>query len=141
APFKSESPLLERGRHTYRQLDASALSELGELDLVPVQRNRGMDAILRRQYRDRPVAVRVQRAHATALEAARLLARAGESKGCQLMILILTGESEPRPEASAWPARVVAVDSTRRQIAELLGLPRSAGARPRADGADQINLR
>jgi len=141
APFKTESPVLERGRDSYRQVDESALLELGELDLIPVQRNRGMDAILRRQYRDRPVAVRVQRPHETALEAAQLLARAGASKGCELMILIVTAETEQTADLDAWPARVMAVDSTRRQIARLLEPAPSSGARARADVADQINLR
>jgi site-specific DNA-methyltransferase (adenine-specific) len=141
APFKTESPLLVRGRDTYRQVDESALTELGELDLVPVQRNRGMDAILRRQYRDRPVAVRVQRRHETALEAAQLLARAGASKGCELMVLIVTAETEQSADLGAWPARVMAVDSTRRQIAKLLEPAPSSVARARAEGTDQINLR
>jgi site-specific DNA-methyltransferase (adenine-specific) len=141
-PFKTESPLLERGRDTYRQVDEAALLELGDLDLIPVQRNRGMDAILRRQYRGRPVAVRVQRPHETALEAATLLARAGASKSCELMILIVTAEQAPGPaEAAAWPGCVVALDSTRRQIAKLLEQPALSVARSRADGGDQINLR
>jgi site-specific DNA-methyltransferase (adenine-specific) len=141
-PFKTQSPLLERGRETYRQVDEAALLELGELDLIAVQRNRGMDAILRRQYRGRPVAVRVQRPHETALEAAELLARAGASKSCELMILIVTAELGPGvADAVAWPPRVVAVDSTRRQIAKLLEQPALAAARARADAADQINLR
>ncbi|HTV17189.1 MAG TPA: site-specific DNA-methyltransferase [Polyangiaceae bacterium] len=127
-PFKTESSLLERGRDTYRQVDATALLELGDIELIPVQRNRGMDAILRRQYRDRPVAVRVQRPHETPLEAAIALARAGESKRCALMLLIVT-DDDPGGSAAcdAWPARVVAVDSTRRQIAKLLGAATAIG--------------
>lgn len=129
-PFKTESSLLERGREAYRQVDPAALLELGELDLIPVQRNRGMDAILRRQYRGRPVALRVQRAHESALEAALLLGRAGASKRCELMILILTAPGALDDAGrSSWPERVVAVDSTGRRIAELLERPASSLSR------------
>jgi hypothetical protein len=113
-------------------VDEAALLELGELELIPVQRNRGMDAILRRQYRGRPVALRVQRPHETALEAATLLARAGASKSCELMILIVTAEQESSPaDSAAWPARVVSLDSTRRQIAKLLEQSAMSVARAR----------
>lgn len=141
-PFKTESPLLERGREAYRQLDEAALGELGELDPIPVQRNRGIDAILRRQYRGRPVAVRVQRAHETPRQAATLLARAGASKRCELMILIVTAPPGPdEAERGTWPAGVVAVDSTGRQIAKLLEQPALSAVGCRADAAGPINLR
>jgi site-specific DNA-methyltransferase (adenine-specific) len=133
-PFKTESSLLRRGRDAYRQVDADALVSLGELDLVPVQRNRGMDAILRRLYRGRPVAVRVQRPNESAEQAAELLARAGESKSCELMILIVTGgDAVGVASVSSWPARVVAIDSTSRQVANLLELPTLAAARAGAE--------
>jgi site-specific DNA-methyltransferase (adenine-specific) len=133
-PVRTESLLLRRGRDAYRQVDAAALLELGEVDLIPVQRNRGMDAILRRQYRGRPVAVRVQRAGESVERAAELLAQAGESKSCQLMILIVTADGAHGAQTdSRWPERVVAVDSTRRQIAKLLDLPALAVTRARAD--------
>jgi site-specific DNA-methyltransferase (adenine-specific) len=133
-PVRTESLLLRRGRDTYRQVDAAALLELGEVDLIPVQRNRGMDAILRRQYRGRPVALRVQRADESVERAAELLARAGESKRCQLMILIVTADGAHAAHTdSLWPERVVAVDSTRRQIAKLLDLPALAVTRVRGE--------
>jgi site-specific DNA-methyltransferase (adenine-specific) len=119
-PVKTESQLLQRGREAYRQLDASALAELGELDLILVQRNRGMDAILRQKYRGRPVAVRVQRPHETPQSAADLLARAGQSKKCELMILIVTGAASSTTPGASWPDKVIAVESARRQIAKLL---------------------
>jgi site-specific DNA-methyltransferase (adenine-specific) len=133
-PFKTESNLLQRGREAYRQVDADALVSLGELDLIPVQRNRGMDAILRRLYRGRPVAVRVQRPNESAEQAAELLARAGESKSCELMILIVTGDDAVGVSSvSSWPPRVVAIDSTSRQVANLLELPTLVEARAGAE--------
>jgi site-specific DNA-methyltransferase (adenine-specific) len=131
-PIRTESSLLRRGRDAYWRADASALSELGELDVIPVQRNRGIDAILRQQYRGAPVAVRVQRPGEAPHEAAALLARAGESKHCQLMILITTADGATVGQRP-WPERVVAIDSTSRQVSKLLASPAlAAGVRVRA---------
>jgi site-specific DNA-methyltransferase (adenine-specific) len=135
-PVRTESSLLQRGREAYRQLDGSALSvlaELGEGDLIPVQRNRGMDAILRQKYRGRPVALRVQRPHESEQQAAALLARAGASKKCELMILIVTGSVEASPPDASWPDKVFAVASARCQIAKLLETPALAASRASAE--------
>lgn len=120
SPFKTESALLQKGRAAYRGVDTAALAHLGELDLVPVQRNRGIDAILRRQYRSKPVAVRVQRPDESAEQAAQLLARAGQSKRCALMILVLTRGHEPEAPSAGWPANVVAIENTTLQIDRVL---------------------
>jgi site-specific DNA-methyltransferase (adenine-specific) len=119
-PLRTASALLQRGREAYRRTDAATLSELGELDLIVVQRNRGMDAILRQQYRGSPVPVRVQRPHESLQEAAELLSRAGTSKNCQLMIVIATHDRGPASQRAPWPERVISVDSTSRQVAKLL---------------------
>lgn len=119
-PFKTESALLQKGRAAYREVDPTALAELGELDLVPVHRNRGMDAILRRHYRGKPVALRVQRPGESAEQAAELLARAGQSKGCALMLLVLTRGQPLEPCSSRWPASVVAIENSATQIARVL---------------------
>jgi site-specific DNA-methyltransferase (adenine-specific) len=139
-PIKTASALLERGREAYRSVDAAALSELGELDLIAVQRNRGMDAILRQQYRGAPVPLRVQRPRESLQEAAELLARAGASKNCQLMIVIATHEGGATNEPSTpWPERVVAVDSASRQVAKLLqAAPLAAVVRANLEGADGV---
>jgi hypothetical protein len=81
----------------------------------------------------------VQRPGESALGAATLLARAGASKGCELMILIITGAEPSAIDAADWPPSVVTVESARRQIAKLLD--GRATARARADAGDQINLR
>jgi site-specific DNA-methyltransferase (adenine-specific) len=122
-PVKTESALLTRGRETYRQVNGSALAQLGDLELVPVQRNQGMDAILRQQYLGRPVALRVQRPGESLERAAALLARAGLSKRCERTILVIT---EPTPRSASdyrLPANMIAVDSPGRQIERALTLP------------------
>jgi site-specific DNA-methyltransferase (adenine-specific) len=119
-PIRTESVLLQKGRAAYRQVDRAALAELGELDLVPVQRNKGMDAILRQQYLGRPVALRVQRRGEPAEQAAQLLARAGQSKKCALMILVLTDAKDCKVTTSRWPANMVVIENTTTQIARAL---------------------
>jgi site-specific DNA-methyltransferase (adenine-specific) len=129
APFKTESALLQRGRQAYRQLDPVAHAELEGIDLIVVQRNRGMDAILRRNYRGRPVAVRVQRPHETRERAAASLARAGASKKCELMILIVTDSGGAAAPGAGWPEKVIVVENAPGQIARLLETHALAAAR------------
>ena len=136
-PVKSESRLLEKGREAYRAADARLLAELGELELVPVQRNKGMDAILRQQYQERPVAVRVQRPGESMDRAIELLQRAGRAAKCRLMVLLAReaeGEAQSAPrsgergkgaagakatasatKAAAWPENVLVIRSARAQ--------------------------
>lgn len=118
-PMRSESRLLARGREAYRAADAELLAELGDLELVPVQRNRGMDAILRAQVAGQPVALRVQRAGETLEEAAGRLLRAGRAARCGRMVLVARDTVGPRhPE---WPEQLIVIQSARAQLAQLLG--------------------
>jgi site-specific DNA-methyltransferase (adenine-specific) len=89
-PSKTTSELLKKGRHSYRTADENALAMLEGLDCVPVQRNKGIDAILTEQVGGRPVPVRVQRPHESITEAARKLFRAGQTKHAKAMFLVAT---------------------------------------------------
>lgn len=119
-PMRSESALLAKGREAYRAADAELLAELGDLELVPVQRNRGMDAILRAQVAGQPVALRVQRAGETLEEAARRLLRAGRAARCGRMVLLARDASagQRHPE---WPEQLIVIQSARAQLAQALG--------------------
>ena len=119
SPARSESMLLVKGREAYRRADGAALAVLGGVDLVPVQRNKGIDAILREPYLERPVAVRVQRSGESAREAAELLARAGHTKQCKLMILVVT-DPPTEHDSMPWPPHVVAIESPAAQVARAL---------------------
>jgi site-specific DNA-methyltransferase (adenine-specific) len=113
-PMRSESALLDKGRESYRVAAAELLAELGDLELVPVQRNRGMDAILRAQVAGRPVALRVQRVGEALEEAARLLLRAGRAASCGRMVLLARGAQSTRnPE---WPEQLIVIQSARAQL-------------------------
>ena len=123
-PMKTESLLLEKGRESYRLADERLLDELRDLDLVPVQRNRGMDAILREQVGGRPVALRWQREGESLERAAELLERAGRTANCRLLVLVARGAgggAAGQPERNAaWPEHLIVIQSARAQLERAL---------------------
>ena len=132
-PEKTESPLLEAGRESYRTVDDDALALLNGLDCVTVQRNNGIDAILAENFQGRPVPVRVQRDHESMSEAAGALAKAGRTKYAALMVLVVTHRGGELPLGEALPTGVIAVDSPALQVREAL--------RCRHHDVDQVLLR
>jgi site-specific DNA-methyltransferase (adenine-specific) len=119
-PEKTNSPLLEAGRESYRTADDAALALLEGLDCIPVHRNNGIDAIVTQNFNGRPVPVRVQRSHESVLEAARILANAGRTKGAALMVLVVTHREGDLALGQSLPTGVVAVDSPALQVREAL---------------------
>jgi len=93
-PIKTESNLLKNGRESYINSDQEALSLLKGIDFNPVQRNKGIDAILVEQYENSPVLVRVQKSNETLAEAASHLLKAKATKQAKKVILIQTKESD-----------------------------------------------
>lgn len=109
-PSKSESNLLLVGRDAYANADEEALALLQGLDVVPVQRNRGIDAFVRGDIDGYPIPIRVQRPDETIPEAAALLHRAGSTKNAPLMILVALREEGYFAFADALPPGVVMVE-------------------------------
>lgn len=91
---KTESALLNKGRSSYINVDEKSLAILSGLDILPVQRNAGMDAILKRNYLSKPVPIRVQREHETILEAATKLSVAAKKKGAEIAFLVVTNQTQ-----------------------------------------------
>jgi site-specific DNA-methyltransferase (adenine-specific) len=89
SPVRSRSRLMERGRDSYRTADAESLGLLAGLDVVPVHRNAGVDALLKSGDAGRPVAVRVQRPGEPLAEAAAKLRRAGASMQATRLFLVV----------------------------------------------------
>jgi site-specific DNA-methyltransferase (adenine-specific) len=124
-PMKTESPLLQKGREAYRAADLGLLAELGDLELVPVQRNRGMDALLRAEREGRPVALRVQRDGETLERAAALLERAGRAANCGLLVLLARsavegGSSTQRSVSRRAGSELIVIESARAQLERVL---------------------
>lgn len=108
---RSNSRLLEVGREAYRNADEMVLAMLQGLEYVPVQRNNGIDAILKQDFDGGPVPIRVQRAGETLLDAALKLSRASAGKGAKLMFVVALARGGCFEFADELPSDVVAVES------------------------------
>lgn len=93
-PIKTESNLLKNGRDSYVNSDKAALGLLLGVPFNPVQRNKGIDAILVEQFEGSPVLVRVQKKNETLAEAASHLLKAKKTKQSKKVILIQTQEND-----------------------------------------------
>lgn len=89
-PVKTESRLLEQGRESYKNADEEALALLRGLDYAPVQRNSGIDAVLKDDVAGKPILVRVQRPEETILETANCLYKAARGKNAAALFVIAT---------------------------------------------------
>ena len=89
-PVRSESNLLKKGRESYQTADQHALALLNGLDCIPVHRNKGIDAILKRQYKDSPVLIRIQKRGESLGDALNLLSNAAKTKDSKKSFLIKT---------------------------------------------------
>lgn len=125
APIKTESAMLKKGRASYVNADKDALSLLAGLDLLPVQRNAGIDAFLQVKIDGSLVPIRVQRAGETIMEAASKLARAANSKKASKAVLVRTHKDHNTLFSEGMlPQFIELIDSTAlhvgERIAELL---------------------
>ena len=91
--IRSDSNLLKKGRDAYSTADLNALSLLQGLEFIPVHRNKGIDAILKQQYKNTPILIRIQKKGESILDAAFLLANAAKKKKALKSFLIVTSDS------------------------------------------------
>lgn len=89
-PIKTESKLLKNGRESYVNVDKSTLIYLQGVEFTPVQRNKGIDAILVEQFEGAPVLVRSQKGNESLCDALSLLSKAMRTKKSKKAILIKT---------------------------------------------------
>jgi site-specific DNA-methyltransferase (adenine-specific) len=111
-PFKTSSELLRKGRNAYFQSDENALAYLHGLPVVPVHRNKGIDAILKTSPGERPVLIRVQREGESVMDAAEQLQSAGMTKQPATLILVVTNSQPSADLFNFAPTGVLLVDST-----------------------------
>ncbi len=114
-PIKSES--LKQGRMT---ADKKALALLQGLDIIPVQRNQGIDAVLKQQYKGTPVFIRIQKMGESLTDAATLLSKAAVKKGSLMAILVKTDDNLFLFE-DAIPKNIEVVESASLVIMRKLG--------------------
>jgi site-specific DNA-methyltransferase (adenine-specific) len=108
---RSTSRLLEVGRDAYRNADDAALAMLQGLEYVPVQRNNGIDAILKQDFDGGPVPIRVQRSGETLLDAALKVSKASAGKGAKVMFVVALARGGCFEFADELPTGVLAVES------------------------------
>lgn len=89
SPIKTESLLLKRGVKAYRTKTEIELAILSQFDCAIVQRNKGIDAILKKHYFGAPVALKIQKNNETVEQAIKLLFEAGIKRKCHFLVLIL----------------------------------------------------
>lgn len=119
-PVRTSSELVRKGRESYLQSDDEALAVLCGLPVVPVQRNRGIDAILNAKPGESPILIRVQRRGENLADAAELLHSAGRSKQPATLVLIVTDNRQPGGLFSILPADVLVVNCTAVELLERL---------------------
>lgn len=122
-PVRTDSQLLKAGRESYVKADKAALTYLNGLDVVPVHRNKGIDAILNLSPQTAPVTLRVQRKGETRLAAAQALYNASRTKHAALMILVATDGSftdAAHNVSECIPPKVRVVESTENAIKTLV---------------------
>ena len=127
-PVKTSSELLRRGRDAYVQSSDEVLLYLHGLPIVPVQRNRGIDAILKTQPGQNPVLIRVQRHGESLLDAADSLHNAGQSKQPATLVLVITQGQERAGLFNMPPPDVLLVNATASQLIEKLAGKETNGA-------------
>ena len=119
-PVKTSSELLRKGRESYVQSDDAALAFLHGVKFVPVQRNRGIDALLNSAPGENPILLRVQRHGESLTEAAELLHAAGRSKQPATLVLIATQLQHPDGLFSMFPPDVFVVNSVAEELHQRL---------------------
>jgi site-specific DNA-methyltransferase (adenine-specific) len=119
-PIKSTSNLLKNGRESYNNADESLLAILQGIDFFPVQRNNGIDAILKNDLDGTPIVIRLQKKGESITEAAMKLYSAGKSKNSKLMILVSIDKDEPRLFSNDYIKEIIVVKSTALSIKELI---------------------
>lgn len=92
--FKTHSQLLIKGRSSYINANERSMAILSGIDVIPVQRNSGIDAILRKNYLSKPVPIRVQRENETISEAINRLSTAASKKGAEIAFMVVTKPGE-----------------------------------------------
>jgi len=119
-PVKTESNLLKKGRDAYKNADQKALALLAGIDYAPVQRNKGIDAILKDDLYGQPIPIRVQRPHETILDAAKLLYKAAKSKNAPVMFLIATKKGGYFAGMTTLPPSVMVIDAPSLAVSEAI---------------------
>lgn len=122
-PVKTESALLKVGVLPYQTKTPFEMAILNQFECDIVQRNKGIDAFLKKRYFGAPVAIKIQKETESFQEAVALLDKAAGKKQCSFTILIRQKE-EVSPCNVIIPPNMIVVNSSgleaEKKLAELL---------------------
>ncbi len=118
--IKTESHLLKKGRDSYKNANEEALALLAGIEYAAVQRNKGIDAILKDDVNGSPIPVRIQRDNETILDAATCLYNAAKTKNAPVMFLIATKKGGYFPMMADFPPGVEIINAPSLSISEIL---------------------
>lgn len=119
-PIKSESNLLQKGKDAYNNVNSLVEKFLHDIEYVPVQRNSGIDAILKETYQNSPILVRIQKEHETIEEAIKQLSKAVKVKHSEKSFLIRTNDIKSLFELENVDSKIEIINSTSYGFKEIL---------------------
>ena len=117
-PIITYSDLLKKGLSAYKTHCTEAAAYLQGVEYIPVQRNKGIDGLLKHDIQDVPVFIRVQRSSETQQEAAAALRKASQSKGkCLGIVVVIKKDISPSPKKQGG---IIFVHATNLALLELM---------------------
>lgn len=119
-PIKSESNLLKKGKKAYQNVSNLVEKLLHDIEYIPVQRNSGIDAILKKTYQDSPILIRIQKENETIEEAIKSLNKAVLTKQSKKSFLIRTNDVKSLFEDNNENKSIEIINSTIYEINKLL---------------------
>ncbi len=119
-PIKSESNLLQKGKDAYNNVDSLVEKILHDIAYVPVQRNSGIDAILKETYQNSPILVRIQKHQETIEEAIKQLSKAVKVKHSKKSFLIRTNDIKSLFEIDSVDSKIEIINSASFEFKEVL---------------------
>jgi site-specific DNA-methyltransferase (adenine-specific) len=93
-PTKTESLVMNLGRDKYLPKDTDVFRHLAGIDYTVVARNKGIDAILKKEINGRLVFIKIQRENELLSEAIVAITKATERKGACYIIVVKTHQSD-----------------------------------------------
>ncbi|HAT1932926.1 TPA: site-specific DNA-methyltransferase [Legionella pneumophila] len=118
-PIKTKSALLEKGEDSYINKNNPIFQYFSEESILPVQRNLGIDGMLKKEQDGKKVFIKIQRKDESISTAASKMLKAAESKGNCICILLKTQKDEIQKPISD---KVLLLESPDLQLSQLLGL-------------------
>lgn len=99
-PIKTTSNLLKVGADAYKTKSEADLALLKQLGCDVVQRNKGIDGLLKRRVHNAPVALKIHHQGENLADSIQLLDKAAKSKGCSFSVLVIDQLSASAAESA-----------------------------------------